>query len=59
MRKKERWYAMNKHRELARMEVTEAFEIVGRMKAVVAGMFVAGTVGVGWGMKMIYERLYW
>jgi len=59
VRKKERWYAMKKHRELASMEVTEAFQIVGTMKAVVAGVLLAGTIGVGWVMKMIYERLYW
>src|SRR5262249_10825552 len=58
VRRKERWYAMKRHRELASMEVAEAFEIAGRMKAVVAGVFVAGTLGVGWGVKMIYERLY-
>jgi len=59
MRKKKRWYAMKKHRKLAGMEIAEAFEIVGRMRAVVAGVFVAATVGLGWGMKIIYDRLYW
>jgi hypothetical protein len=59
VRRKERWYAMKNHRQLASMEIAEAFEIAGRMKAVVAGVFVAGTVGVGWSIKMICERLYW
>jgi len=59
VKRKEKWYAMKNHRQLARLEVSEAFEIAGRVKAVVAGIFVVGTVGVGWGMKMIYEWLYW
>lgn len=59
VKKKERWYATKNHRKLASMEVAKAFEITGRMKAVVAGVFGVGTLFVGWGIKMIYERLYW
>jgi hypothetical protein len=59
VKRKKRWYAMKNHRQLARMEVAEAFEIAGRVKAVVAGVFVVGTLGVGWVVKMIYQWLYW
>lgn len=58
-KRKQRWYATKKQGKMASMEIAEAFEMVGRMKAIVAGIFVAGTVGLGLGLKMIYERLHW
>lgn len=57
--KREKWFARKKHRQMASMEVAEAFELAGRMKAVVAGVFVMGTVGVGWGVMKVWERIYW
>lgn len=44
---------------MASMEVADAFDMVDRMKAVVAGVVLMGTVGVGWGVKKVWESLYW
>lgn len=57
--RREKWFARKKHRKMASMEVADAFDMVDRMKAVVAGVVLMGTVGVGWGVKKVWESLYW
>lgn len=56
--KREKWFARKNQRKMANLELRDAFEMVDRMKAFVAGVFVVGTLGVGWGLKKVWERFY-
>jgi len=53
--KSAKWYAHTKQRHVASLEAAEAFELVDRVKAVVASVVVLGTVGVGWVALKVWE----
>lgn len=58
---KKRWYLHRKIRQMARLEVTEAFEL---RKWIIAAMLVTGglgVVGTGWGVwwMWVWVRGWW
>ncbi|KAE9984623.1 hypothetical protein EG328_008457 [Venturia inaequalis] len=56
---RERWFTHKKHRKVARMEISDAFDMSGRVMVLVGSVLIVGVLGVGWAANQALRAAVW
>jgi hypothetical protein len=56
---REKWFTHKKHRKVAKLEISEAFDMSGRVMVSVGCVLVVGVLGVGWAANQALRAVVW
>jgi hypothetical protein len=54
-----KWFMQKKHRKVTRLEVSEAFDMSGRVMVFVGSLLVMGVLGLGWAANQALRAVGW
>jgi len=56
---KKRWFRHKKHRKMAKLEFSDAFELRGTVMMCLVGLFIFGALSIGWAVKRAFNGILW